>query len=177
MSNPAVSVIIPAYNAQEYLRECLESVLAQSFPDFEAIVVNDGSADNTRAIAEEFAATDSRIKVLSTGNQGLSCARNNGVDVAVGEWVTFLDSDDRLYTWSLESLFNGASASGCDIVKGRWSRLPDPVIEMPFLNDNVSVLSSVTAIESILYQTFSQPSACATLYRRRLLDNLSLIHI
>ena len=53
MSNPAVSVIIPAYNAQEYLRECLESVLAQSFPDFEAIVVNDGSADNTRAIAEE----------------------------------------------------------------------------------------------------------------------------
>ena len=172
MSNPAVSVIIPAYNAQEYLRECLESVLAQSFPDFEAIVVNDGSADNTRAIAEEFAAPDSRIKVLSTGNQGLSCARNNGVDVAVGEWVTFLDSDDRLYTWSLESLFNGASASGCDIVKGRWSRLPDPVIEMPFLNDNVSVLSSVTAIESILYQTFSQPSACATLYRRRLLDNV-----
>ncbi|MDE6394665.1 MAG: glycosyltransferase, partial [Duncaniella sp.] len=91
-----ISVIIPAYNAQAYLRECLESVLAQSFSDWEVIVVDDGSTDSTAAIAQSFSARDSRVRVLSTVNRGVSAARNAALGMARGEWVTFLDSDDLL---------------------------------------------------------------------------------
>ena len=83
-----ISVIIPAYNAQAYLRECLESVLAQSFSDWEAIIVDDGSTDSTCEIGLCFTARDSRFRLISTPNGGLSSARNTGIAEARGQWFT-----------------------------------------------------------------------------------------
>ncbi len=92
----SVSIIIPAYNAEGYIRECLDSVLAQSFKDYELIVVDDGSTDSTNDILKEYACSDSRMKVLQQKNSGQSVARNNGLRHSTGRFVVFVDSDDYM---------------------------------------------------------------------------------
>lgn len=93
---PKISIIIPVYNAEKYLRECLDSILNQSFQDFEILLINDGSTDGSPAICDEYAAKDWRVKVFHKENGGVSSARNLGLDHANGEWITFVDSDDFL---------------------------------------------------------------------------------
>ena len=90
-----ISVIIPAYNVDKYLAETLDSVLAQIYPHFEVVIVNDGSTDRTLEIAQGYAAKDDRIQVISQANQGVSAARNHGIRVTTGELLAFLDGDDR----------------------------------------------------------------------------------
>ncbi len=96
------SIIIPVYNVEPYLRECLESVLQQSFADWEAVCVNDGSTDNSATILEEYGHKDGRFKIVNQPNGGLSAARNTGLKAAVGEYVLFLDSDDWLESNALK---------------------------------------------------------------------------
>ena len=91
---PEISVIMPVYNVEKYLRECLDSLLAQTFTDFEAICVNDGSTDGSPAILEEYAAKDNRIKIIDQPNSGAAKSRNNGMTIACGKYWMFLDSDD-----------------------------------------------------------------------------------
>lgn len=98
------SIIIPVYNVENYLRDCLDSVLNQSFNDWEAICVNDGSTDGSAAILESYAERDSRFNVISQPNGGLSAARNTGLDAAQGDYVLFLDSDDWLEPNALQIL-------------------------------------------------------------------------
>lgn len=93
---PKVSVIVAAYNAERFIWQCLDSVLAQTMPDFEVVVVNDGSEDATSEIVESYASRDRRIHVIHKENGGVSTARNRGLAEAKGEWVFFLDADDRL---------------------------------------------------------------------------------
>ena len=93
---PTVSVIVPVYNVSEYLEACIESVLAQTFTDFELILVDDGSSDNCGAICDEYATKDGRIVVIHQQNGGLSAARNAGLDAATGKYIYFLDSDDSI---------------------------------------------------------------------------------
>ena len=91
---PKFSIIIPVYNVAPYLRECLDSVLAQTFTEWEAICVDDGSTDGSGDILNEFADKDARIKVLHQANSGVSVARNCGLENAIGDWIGFVDSDD-----------------------------------------------------------------------------------
>lgn len=93
---PCISVIIPMYKVEIYLKRCLDSVLNQNYQNLEIIAVDDGSPDRCGAIAEEYAARDERIKVIHQKNQGLSCTRNTGIEAATGEWIFFVDSDDEL---------------------------------------------------------------------------------
>lgn len=97
-THPLVSVIIPVYKVESYLRQCVDSVLAQTYTDFEIILVDDGSPDGCPAICDEYAAKDSRVKVMHKENGGLSDARNVGIKGAKGEYLLFLDSDDYLDT-------------------------------------------------------------------------------
>ena len=108
------SIIIPVYNVESYLRECLDSVLHQTFKEWEAICVNDGSTDGSLRILEEYAAKDSRFKVVSQANGGLSAARNTGMDNATGEYILFLDSDDWLEHSALETI--DAAIAGEDMI-------------------------------------------------------------
>lgn len=96
MIKPSISIIIPIYKAGRYLRKCLDSVLAQSYNDWELILVDDGSPDDSGKICDEYAVNDSRIRVFHKENGGVSSARNLGLDKAKGEWVTFVDADDCL---------------------------------------------------------------------------------
>ncbi len=103
------SIIIPVYNVENYLRVCLDSVLNQSFTDWEAICVNDGSTDGSAAILEDYAKQDSRFTVIAQANGGLSAARNTGLDAAQGDYVLFLDSDDWLESDALRILSESIS--------------------------------------------------------------------
>ena len=94
--NPLISVIIPIYNVEKYLSKCLDSVINQDYENLEIILVNDGTRDNSLAIANTYQSKDTRIKVYSQRNQGLSAARNIGLDKANGDYITFIDSDDYI---------------------------------------------------------------------------------
>lgn len=102
MIKPVISVIIPVYNVEKYIRQCVDSVLEQSYRDFELILVDDGSPDNSPAICDEYAQKDTRVSVIHQKNLGVSAARNNGIRHAKGEWITFVDSDDWVSSDYLE---------------------------------------------------------------------------
>ena len=112
---PIVSVIIPSYNAMNYITETLESVLAQTLADIEIIVVDDGSTDNTRDIVKEYAHKDSRLTLVEQTNQFAGVARNNGMARATGSYLYFLDADDYIEKNALENLVNALERSGADI--------------------------------------------------------------
>lgn len=113
---PEVSVVVPIYNVAEYLPKCIESILAQTYPDYELILVNDGSKDNSPEIAEEYAKKDPRIKVIHKPNGGLSDARNEGMKYATGKYVSFIDSDDFIEPDMLEKCVNAMHADDADMV-------------------------------------------------------------
>lgn len=106
---PKVSIIVPIYNTAKFLPRCIDSILAQTFIDFELILVNDGSKDNSGNICDEYAKKDSRIVVIHQENGGVSSARDKGLDVAQGEWISFVDSDDFVSHNYISTLFNETS--------------------------------------------------------------------
>ena len=106
IDSPKITIIIPIYNAEVTLRRCLDSILAQTFTDFECLLINDGSKDRSGEICDEYARKDSRIKVFHKENGGVSSARNVGLDNARGEWITFSDSDDAVTVEWLNNMAN-----------------------------------------------------------------------
>ena len=101
--NPKISVIVPVYNVEKYLRRCIDSILSQTFSDFELLLIDDGSKDKSGDICDEYVAKDVRIKVFHKANAGVSSARNLGLDKAKGEFIFFVDSDDFLDKTHLEN--------------------------------------------------------------------------
>lgn len=111
-----VSVVIPVYNVEKYLRECVDSVLNQTYTSYEIILVDDGSTDSSGSICDSYLIKDSRIRVLHKANGGLSSARNAGLEIAVGKYVYFLDSDDYISDQTLEKLVEVAEKDSADLV-------------------------------------------------------------
>ena len=116
MCNPKISVIIPVYNVEEYLRECLDSVVNQTLKDIEIICINDGSTDKSLEILEEYKNKENRITILTQSNSGAGVARNNGLKVANGEYIAFLDGDDFYKNDFCEKMYNKAKENNADIV-------------------------------------------------------------
>ena len=117
---PKISVIVPVYNAEKYLHRCIDSILAQTFTDFELLLINDGSKDSSGVICDEYAAKDSRVLVFHKENGGVSSARNMGLDNAKGEWISFVDSDDWVEKEYLETLYQDGEF---DFVTCYWNVL------------------------------------------------------
>lgn len=113
---PEISVIIPVYNADKWLHRCVDSILAQRFTDFEVLLVDDGSTDSSGAICDEYATIDSRVRVFHKPNGGVSSSRNYGLERAVGQWITYVDSDDWIEYNYLEFLITKAIKTDSDIV-------------------------------------------------------------
>ena len=105
MKNPEISIIIPVYNAEKYLGRCIESVLSQTYRDFELILVDDGSSDSSGQICDAYANKDARIHVIHKENGGVSSARNRGIKEALGEYIMFIDSDDSIVEHCFSFLF------------------------------------------------------------------------
>ena len=129
MKEELISVIIPVYNVEKYIRYCLDSVINQTYKNLEIIIVDDGTKDSSGEIAEEYAAKDSRIKVIHKENGGLSDARNVGLDVATGRYIAFLDSDDVISLDFYEYLYNMIKEKDYDIAECEFFRISSDDIE------------------------------------------------
>jgi glycosyltransferase involved in cell wall biosynthesis len=125
MAEPKVSIIIPAYNVEDYIEACLDSVLAQSFADFEVIAVDDGSGDGTGDILDAYAAKDQRIKVIHKPNGGVSAARNDGIKAARGEYFLFFDGDDFAEPYTVGELVQNMQEQKSDVLLYGYHRWRD----------------------------------------------------
>lgn len=128
-----VSIIVPVYNVEKYLRKCLDSLINQTLKEIEIICVNDGSKDNSPKILEEYAKKDNRIIVINQENAGLSVARNSGIDIAKGEYIGFVDSDDWVDLDFFEKLYYSATSNDTDIAVGGIIRVTG-IKKKKFLN-------------------------------------------
>ena len=118
-----ISVIVPVYNTERYLASCLDSLLAQTFQDWEAICVDDGSTDECKNILQQYGLKDKRLKIIAQKNKGLSSARNAGLDYAKGEYVFFLDSDDIIPEYALEMMLKIAEITNVPVVASESSAI------------------------------------------------------
>ena len=156
-----ISFIIPIYNSEAYLRACIESVLHQGTPEVEVILVDDGSADGSLAIAKAYAEKDKRVKVLEQAHAGQSVARNNGLEHAQGEYIAFVDADDTIASdWSERHL---AAIEGVDYVQSGYKRVQDS----GFRSQKSEVRNQKSP--RFAYQ-FTSP--CMRLYRRQAIEGL-----
>lgn len=118
---PLISVIVPIYNVEQYLEKCIGSIISQTYRELEIILVDDGSQDSCGNICDEYAGKDERIKVIHKENQGLGFARNSGMDIAIGEYIMFVDSDDFLSENAVECLYERLSADKTDMAVGKFA--------------------------------------------------------
>ena len=115
MTNPLISIIVPIYNVEKYLNKCVQSLLNQTYKNLEIFLVDDGSPDNCDQICDDYAEKDKRIKVIHKKNGGLADARNVAIDIATGEWIVFVDSDDYVESDYVENLFSLTQKYDCKI--------------------------------------------------------------
>ncbi len=175
MASPKISVIIPIYDVEKYLPACLNSVLAQTFTDFEAICVNDGSPDNAAAILKEYAARDSRIKVVTQPNGGLSAARNAGLEQAQGDYVYFLDSDDYIHPQILEILYREISGGEFDFAACRFQNVKDAAVSFPEYQSYGTILVKEPLAELFQKKKRLSINVWSKLYLRKTLGDLRFI--
>lgn len=180
---PLISILVPVYKVEDYLRECVDSILAQTFRDFELVLVDDGSPDACPAICDEYAKADERIRVVHKENGGLVSARKTGISVASGEYVTFVDSDDKILPSHLQSFASAILKTGADIVVGnvcqfsQTERLEHYQHIAPGFYDKEKMIAEVypRMLSANPYFTFGiMPSVCIKCIRRSLAQSCLL---
>lgn len=162
---PLISVIVPIYKVEEYLRPCVDSILSQTYTNLEIILVDDGSPDNCGAICDEYAAKDGRIKVIHKENGGLSDARNAGMAVSTGEYLSFVDSDDLLPPNALQIMVDIVLKENAELVIGGHARFEEEPAAETIVSGTVRLMSSEEAMADML------KNGCASwarLYRREI---------
>lgn len=168
-----VSIVVPVFNSEEYLLNCIESILSQSYQDIEVVLVDDGSTDSSRSICDRTAVKDNRIKVIHKKNGGVSSARNTGLRIIQGEWVMFVDADDELYNDSIEILMKSV-ASNVDMVIGGYRHYSEEGKVIYEINDrikqDIDKLAALKMMYKSLYYNY-QGNLWNKLYKREVLVN------
>ncbi len=171
----SVSIIVPIYNVEKYLRKCIDSLINQTMKDVEIILVNDGSPDNSRSICEEYAEADNRIKVINKKNGGLSSARNAGLKEAKSDYILFVDSDDWINIHMVEILFEEMKKNNAEIVQCRYENVIDEYIDEGIHGNITSkTISNIDALRN-LYKNDSYLETVVTwnkLYKKSLFDGI-----
>ncbi len=169
---PKISIIVPVYNVEEYIHRCIDSILAQTFTDFELILVNDGSPDQCGKICDEYAKKHNRIKVIHKKNGGLSDARNAGLDISQGDFIGFVDSDDYIEHDMYEKLIEACKEYNSKLAMcGRYKVLGEELKPM-FSFKGHKIWESREAIEKLLTWDNIDSSACDKLFSRNLFEEL-----
>lgn len=173
MSNPLITVIVPIYKVEKYLSICIESILKQTYTNIEIILVDDGSPDKCGQICDEYATKDHRIQVIHKTNGGLSDARNVALDVAKGEYITFVDSDDYIAQDYVEYLWHILNKNNADISAMLDKHFIDGKTLTIFTKeDKVSVISPNDYLCKLFYQINVTTGAQAKLYKKELFKNI-----
>lgn len=167
MSNkPLISVIVPVYNTENYIRDCLDSILTQTYTNLEVIVIDDGSKDKSEEIIQEYIAKDNRVKYFKQENSGLSATRNKGMDIAQGEFISFIDSDDAINKYFYETLYDALITTNVSIAECKLKNF----LNIEELNDirnsqEYKILNYYNFIESPIIQGSFGESSCTKLYK------------
>ena len=140
MKNPDITVVIPVYNTERFVGDCLKSIKMQSFQNFECIVINDGSTDNSLAVCRKVIDNDYRFKIIDKENEGVSLTRNKGIQIAQAPYIIFIDSDDTIEANMLEELFKGITSTEADIA----------ICPMTYISQNSSANKKVCGLKSVL---------------------------
>lgn len=170
--NEKISVIIPAYNIEKDLPRCLESVLAQAYPNLEVLLVNDGSSDGTGAVIDAFADKDRRIKAIHKENGGVTSARLRGVAEAKGDWIAFVDGDDYIEPEMLGHLLENARAYGADISHCGYQMVFPEQVDWYYNTGKQTQQPGKQGLYDLLEGRFVEPALWNKLYRRELFDGL-----
>ena len=171
MENELVSIIIPVYNVASYISECLKSIESQTYSNLEILVIDDGSSDKTADIVRYFASKDKRIRLISQSNQGVSSARNHGLDLMSGKYVAFVDGDDWIEEGYIEKMYKKMSETDSDIVKSGCRFINTDTGKTRLYRSLDKLLIGVKAIEYYLCGRMISSSMCGGLYRSDLFHN------
>ena len=151
--NPIISIIVPVYNVEEYLQRCIDSILNQSFKNFELILVNDGSTDNSLKICKEYLLNDPRVKIINKENGGLSSARNAGINIAKGRYIGFVDSDDWINKEMYKILYELCEKNNSDIAECRYTVTTGNEMNLDNSSNLITILNNEEAIKSLYTNT------------------------
>lgn len=170
--NNKISIIVPVYNVEKYLSDCLESIIHQTYKNIEIILVNDGSTDISGAICDEYATKDNRIKVIHKKNGGLSDARNAGVKIMTGQFVTFVDSDDVISSRFCEIMLHNLFKYHAEIVECEFFKFDEVVKEHTNNKKKVEICGTEKALKHLILNDIKQ-IVCSKLYSRYVVDGVS----
>ncbi|MFG6149944.1 glycosyltransferase family 2 protein [Halobacillus sp. B23F22_1] len=171
--NPAISIIVPVYNVEPYLRRCLDSILEQTFTDIEVIVVNDGSTDGSGEICDEFAEKDKRIRVIHKKNGGLSSARNAGLDIVKGEYIGFVDSDDYIDINMYKKLYELCIYTRSEISICTFGEVNEKNVSVPKKEkDLILEMDNNEGLRQLFKGEIYRFSVCNKLFNRKCMSNI-----
>lgn len=169
---PLVSVIVPVYKVEQYIESCLDAVKSQTYENLEIILIDDGTPDSSGEICERYAEQDSRMVVYHKQNGGLSDARNYGIDCAKGEYITFIDSDDRVDIDYVEYLYRLIRKYECMLALCTHRILYENGKMVEIGAGGEEILDEETCLERMLYHDVIDTSAWAKLYHRKILEGI-----
>ncbi len=172
LNEPLISVIVPIFKVERYLKKCIESIINQTYSNLQIILIDDGSPDKCGKICEKYAAKDNRIQVVHKENGGLSDARNVGISIAKGEYIGFVDSDDYLENNMYEYLFNLLNLHNADVSICNFYNVIEGKQKINNIDDGIKIYNKVDILKEILLDETIQSYAWNKLYKKSLFNNI-----
>lgn len=167
-----ISVIVPIFRVEDYLYRCVDSIINQTYTNLEIILVDDGSPDNCPTICDEYTAKDSRIRVVHKKNGGLSDARNTGLEIATGEYISFIDSDDWIDINMYELMLNNIKKYDADIVTSNINYIYENQVNKKYNENKIVVFETEAAMKELIQDGLVQAVVWNKLYRKKLLEGI-----
>lgn len=180
--NPLISIIVPVYNVEKYLKRCVDSILAQTYKNFECILVDDGSTDSSGKLCDEYAAKDDRIVVIHKENMGQGDARNKGIDISGGKYIGFVDSDDWIHPQMYEILVNIARKENTDMTVCQFEEFFGDTTDLELVSYKIKdIKPEVYSVKEVLENYYTKQFCyrcnailCVKLYKKVIFQNLRL---
>lgn len=167
-----ISVIIPVYNVEKYLNVCIQSIVKQTYKNLEIILIDDGSSDQSPKICDNWAKNDSRIRVIHQDNQGAAMAKNQGLEIASGDLITFVDSDDRIKENAYERLYQLMQEQQCDIVECNYQCFEKDIVVEKILKEKIEICTDLKALEYLIDNSKIKQVVWNKLYKREVVGNI-----
>ena len=167
-----ISVIVPIYNVEQYLRRCIDSIINQTYKNLEIILIDDGSTDNSSTICDEYCKKDKRIKVIHKNNEGVSSARNKGIELSKGKYIVFIDSDDYVSNEHIEVLYDCIISNNVDLVISNLIDISEDGIILNNEEKESFLMNKDQCLKELLSEDNFYHLCCGNIYRKDLLEKI-----